>query len=293
MKLGFVGVGRMGSGMARNLLRAGHDVTVYNRSRAKAEELRGEGAQVAESPAAAARDRDAVLTMLADDHAVNDVVFGAEGLASGLARGATHISCSTISTAMARHLAAEHAARGQEYLSAPVFGRPDAAEAKRLLVVTGGPSGAIERFRDVWEAIGRQTFIAGAEPWQANALKLCGNFMLAAMLEAFSEANATMRKAAVDPHLFLDAMSALFGSPVYTNYGRAIVGAQFSPAGFALRLGLKDVRLVLETAFECEAPMPMASLVRDRLLSAVAQGQGELDWSSLAQVSAREAGLPG
>jgi len=280
----------MGSAMARNLLRAGHEVTVYNRTREKSEALSGDGARVAESPAEACRNCEAVLTMLAEDAAVEEMVFGRDGLASALA-GGTHISCSTISTAMARRLAAEHLRRGQGYASAPVFGRPDAAEGKRLIVVAAGAPELIEHYRPVFDGVGRQTFVAGAEPWQANAVKLCGNFMLAAMLEAFSEALATLRKAGVDPHLFLDTMSALFASPVYANYGRIIADQQFAPAGFALKLGLKDVRLVLETAQECAAPMPLASMIRDHLLSAVAQGQGDLDWSSLARVAARNAGL--
>jgi len=289
MKLAFVGLGRMGSAMARNLLRAGHEVTVCNRTREKSEALSGDGARIAESPAEASRGCEAVLTMLADDSAVEEVVFGRDGVASTLA--GTHFSCSTISTAMARRLAAEHASRSQGFASACVFGRPDAAEAKKLIVVAAGRPELVEHFRPVFDAVGRQTFVAGAEPWQANAVKLCGNFMIAAMLEAFAEALATLRKAGVDPHLFLDTVSALFASPVYANYGRIMADEQFTPAGFALTLGLKDVRLVLETAQECAAPMPLASLVRDHLLSAVANGQADLDWSSLARVAARNAGL--
>jgi len=281
----------MGMGMARNLIRAGHQVSVYNRTRVKAEALAGEAARAAVSPADACLESEAVFTMLSDDAAVEDVVFSEGGLSGALADNAAHISASTISTALARWLASEHAARGQGFLSAPVFGRPDAAEAGTLLVVAGGEAAQIERFRPLFEAVGRQTFFAGTEPWQANAVKLCGNFMIAAMLEAFSEAFANLRKAKVDQHVFLDAVSALFGSPVYANYGRIIAEERFTPAGFALRLGLKDIRLVLETAQECAAPMPIASLIRDHLLAAMAQGQAELDWSSVARVSARNAGL--
>lgn len=281
----------MGSAIARNLLRAGHEVTVYNRSRDKAEALGGEGARVAESPAAASTGVEAALSMLADDAAVRHVVMAGDGIAAGLDPGAVHVSISTISTALARELAAEHARRGQGYLSAPVFGRPDAAEAARLVVVPAGPPALIDRCRPLFAAMGRQTTVAGAEPWQANALKLCGNFMIAAMMEAFGEAYATLRKSGVDPHVFLEAMDGVFASPVYANYGRIIADRQFTPAGFALKLGLKDLRLVLETAGECASPMPLASLVRDHLLSALAQGQGEMDWSSFSQVLARNAGL--
>jgi 3-hydroxyisobutyrate dehydrogenase-like beta-hydroxyacid dehydrogenase len=229
--------------------------------------------------------------MLSDDQGVEDAVFGNAGIASALLPGAIHISCSTISTKLARRLALEHNERGQSYLSAPVFGRPEAAEAKKLLVVAAGHTDVIERCQEVFNSIGRQTFVAGQEPWQANAVKLCGNFMIASMIESFGEANATLRKGNVDPHLFLDIMNALFVSPVYANYGRIIAGEHFEPAGFALRLGLKDARLVLETAQECQAPMPVASLIRDHLLSAMAAGQADDDWSGLARIAARNAGL--
>ena len=291
MRIGFIGLGKMGSAMARNLLRAGHQVAVYNRSREKAEAMAGEGARAADSPADACRDSQAVITMLADDQAVEQVVFGENGVASALAKGAGHISSSTIGTALARRLAAEHALRGQGYLSAPVFGRPDAAESRKLIVVAAGPSELVDLCRPLFDAIGRQTSVAGSEPWQANAVKLCGNFMLASMIEAFGEAFGLLRKAGVDPHVFLEIVNSLFASPVYANYGRIIADERFSPAGFALKLGLKDVRLALETADECAAPMPLASLIRDHFLSAVAHGQAELDWSSVTRVPARNAGL--
>jgi len=274
----------MGSAMARNLLRAGHELTVYNRTREKAAAI---GARVADSPAEACRGCEAAISMLADDQAVEEVFFGDAGLLSAMKPETIHISSSTISTALARRLAAAHAAT----LSAPVFGRPDAAEAKRLLVVAAGQPALVERCRPLFDAIGRGTFVAGEEPWQANAVKLCGNFMIASMLETFGEAFATLRKAHVDPHLFLEVMNGLFASPVYANYGRMAAEQQFEPAGFALRLGLKDVRLALETAQECVSPMPLASLLRDRFLDAMAHGQEAMDWSSVVQVSARSAGL--
>jgi 3-hydroxyisobutyrate dehydrogenase-like beta-hydroxyacid dehydrogenase len=279
MKVAFIGTGRMGAAMVRNLVAAGHTVTAYNRTRDKAEGL---GAKVAGSPADACRDCEAAFTMLADDRAVEDVVFGAGGIGGALPAGAAHISSSTISTALARRLAQEHGARQEGYLSAPVFGRPEAAEAKKLVVVAGGTAGAVDRFRPLFDAIGRQTFTAGAEPWQANAVKLCGNFMIASMIESFGEAYGTLRRADVDPHLFLDVMAALFGSPVYANYGKIIADEKFEPAGFALKLGLKDVRLVLETAFECTSAMPFASVLRDRMVDALGHGQGDRDWSSVA-----------
>lgn len=277
--------------MARNLLRAGHRVAVYNRTREKAQALAAEGARLCSSPGQAALGCEAVFTMLADDASVEEVVLGGEGLLSTLGRGSVHIASTTMSTALARRLAAEHGRRGQQFISAPVFGRPDAAEAKKLLVVVAGPPEPVERCRPLFDAIGRQTFVAGTEPWQANTVKLCGNFMIASLIEAFGESNATLRKAGVTPQLFLEIMNALMASPIYANYGRMIAEEQFEPAGFALTLGLKDVRLVLAAADELAAPMPLASLLKDHFLSALAAGQADLDWSSMSRVAARNAGL--
>ena len=291
MDIAFIGLGRMGRGMARNLLRAGHTLTVYNRSSEKAQALAGDGARVAESPAEACRDVEVVMTMVADDHAVEEIVFGRDGIASAMKKDCIHISHSTISPALARRLDSEHAQRSQGYLSAPVFGRPDAAEAGKLLVVVAGRSELEERCRPLFDVIGRQAFVVGLEPWQAIVSMLCGNFMISSVIEALGEAYATLRKSGVAPLAFLEIMNALFASPVIANYGSIIAKEQFEPAQFALHLGLKDLRLVLATADERAAPMPMASLVHDHMVSAVAQGQAEMDWSSVARVAAREAGL--
>lgn len=277
--------------MARNLLRAGHRVTVYNRSPEKAQALSGDGAQQAGSPAEAARDAEAVFTMLSDDHALSEVAFAQNGIASALKPGAAHISSSTISTALSRRLAEQHAANKQVYVSAPVFGRPEAAEAKKLIVIPAGDRDAIERYRPLFDAIGRATFVVGTEPSQANLVKLCGNFMIASMLEAFAETFATMEKAGIKRSLFLDVISELFGSPVYKNYGTVVAEQKFEPAGFALKLGFKDVRLAIEAAQELNVPLPLGSLIRDHLISAMAHGQEEWDWSSLALVASRNAGI--
>jgi len=291
MKIAFIGLGRMGVGMARNLLRAGHTVAIYNRSREKAEALAADGARVANSPADACRQAEAVMTMLADDHAVEEIVFGVHGIASALERDCIHVSHSTISTALARKLTVEHAQRSQGYLSVPVFGRPEHAESKNLVVVAGGPAELVDRCRPLFDAIGRKTFVIGSEPWQANVAKVCGNFMVISMIESLGEAYATLRKAGVAPETFLEIINTLMASPILALYGRIISQEQFEPAGFALKLGLKDVRLVLAAAEECASPMPLASLVHDHLLSALAQGQGEMDWSSMTQVIARNSGL--
>ena len=281
----------MGAPMAHNLLRAGHEVVVYNRSREKAQALASDGGRVADSIAGACRDAEVVMTMLADDHATEEVVFGANGMLGALKKGAIHISHSTISTTMARRLTAEHSRHGQGYLSVPVFGRPEAAEAKKLVVAAAGPGDLVDRCRPLFDSIGKVTYVIGAEAWQANAAKVCGNFMIISMVESFSEAFAALRKAGVAPQLFVDMINSLFQSPIYGNYGKMMASEQFEPAGFALRLGLKDVRLALQVAEECSAPMPVASLIRDRMLDALAHGQGEMDWSSIAKVAARNAGL--
>jgi 3-hydroxyisobutyrate dehydrogenase-like beta-hydroxyacid dehydrogenase len=291
MNIGFVGLGKMGTGMARNLLRAGHKLRVYNRTREKAERLIEDGAVAADSPAEASRNTDAVVSMLADDQAVSDVVFGEQGIAAGLPKGAIHISSSTISVPFARKLTEEHRRREQTFVSSPVFGRPEAAEAKKLIVLLAGEKAAIQRCRPLAEAIGRETFIVGEDPWQGNALKLCGNFMIASMLETFSEAFAVMRKSGIDEHLFLNVIVELFGSPVYKNYGTTIADRKFEPAGFGLKLGLKDVRQAIELSGEVGAPMPFASILRDRFVSAMAHGQEQLDWSSVSLTAARDAGL--
>ncbi len=291
MRIAFIGLGRMGAGMARNLLRHGHQVAAWNRTPHKAQALAPAGAKIAATPAEAARDAEAVLTMLADDQAVEEVVFGPQGVAGAMQEGAIHISHSTISIALPQRLAAEHEKRGQRFVSAPVFGRPEAAESARLTVVAAGAREDIDRCRPLFDAIGQRTIVIGREPWQANVIKLGGNFMIASMLESFGEAFALMRKAGVDPNLFLEVMNGLFKSPVYENYGGLVARQQFEPAGFALQLGLKDQRLVLAAAEQLSSPMPLASLLRDRMLAAIARGQGDLDWSSATRIAALEAGL--
>jgi 3-hydroxyisobutyrate dehydrogenase-like beta-hydroxyacid dehydrogenase len=281
----------MGSGMARNLLKAGHEVTVYNRTRAKTEALADEGAQVADRPVEACGG-EAVFTMLADDAALETVVFGDKGILTAGGTGLIHLSMSTISPALSRRLAAAHAERGQGYVAAPVFGRPEAAAAAKLVIVAAGKAENVERCRPALEAIGQKVFNAGADPEKANLIKVSGNFMLAAMLETLGEAFAVLRKSGVDPKLFLEIVNGnLFRSPVYELYGNAIAEGQFEPAGFKLRLGMKDVKLALAAAEEVSAPMPLGSLLRDHFLSGVARGYGNIDWAGLSKVIAEDAGL--
>ena len=289
MKLAFIGAGNMGSPMARNLLRAGHHVTVYNRTRAHAEPLLQEGAALADSPADAARDADAIITMLADDQAVEHAV---QSFVETLARGAVHIGMSTISVACSKRLAEMHAACGQVYIAAPVFGRPVAAAAAKLWIVAAGSPESIERCQPVFDALGRGTSVVGTDPWLANTVKISGNFLIAAALESMGEAFALVRKSGVDAGQFLEIINnALFNSPLYGGYGAAIAKEQFEPAGFKLRLGFKDLRLVQEAAESAAVPMPIAGVLRDRFLAAMARGEGDLDWAALARIAAVQAGL--
>jgi 3-hydroxyisobutyrate dehydrogenase-like beta-hydroxyacid dehydrogenase len=291
MEVALIGLGNMGSGMAKSLLRAGHRVTVYNRTRARAEALRPDGAVVAGSTAEASRGQ-AVITMLADDAAVEAEVFGKDGILISLPRGAVHISCSTISVALSDKLAAEHANAGQEFVSAPVFGRPDAAEAAKLSIVAAGPKAAIDRCKPLFEAMGPKLWIAGEKPSLANVVKLTGNFLIATVLESLSEAIAFARKSGVDAAGLMDFLTGtLFNAPVYKTYGGLIVEGKYDKVGFALPLGLKDTRLVLQAAEAQSVPMPLASVIRDRFITAIARGNEHSDWSVLGRVAAEDAGL--
>jgi 3-hydroxyisobutyrate dehydrogenase-like beta-hydroxyacid dehydrogenase len=292
MKVAFIGLGNMGSHMARHLLRAGHELTVWNRTPEKAEHLRSAGAKVASSPAEAVKDVQAVVTMLADDHAVGSTVLHAGGFIDALPKDAVHISMSTISVALSRKLAEEHAKRSQKYVAAPVFGRPDAAEARKLFVVAAGEKPAIDYAKPILETLGQQLFVLGDKPEMANVVKLSGNFLIASVIESLGEAVALTRKYGIDPHQFVDFLtSTLFAAPVYKTYGGLIADERYQPAGFKLRLGLKDVKLAIAAAEDVNAPLPFASVVHDHALTAIARGMGDLDWSATAKLAAENAGL--
>lgn len=290
MDMGFIGVGAMGEPIARNLMKAGHSLKIYNRTRSRAESLVSEGATYAETPAKACTS-GVVASMLADDAAVEQVVFGEHGVLEGLPPGGIHISHSTISVSLSRRLVEAHRQRDQVFVAATVFGRPEAAQAARLVVVAAGPDGAVERCRPALEAIGRKLFVIGPDPPAANIVKLAGNFLIASMLEAMGEACAVLRKSDVDLAKFLEIVAAFFQSPVYDNYGKAIAEQRYEPAGFKLRLGLKDIRLILAAAEQAGAPISIASLIRDNMISGIAQGFEDLDWSAVARVAALRSGL--
>ncbi|MEB3030346.1 NAD(P)-dependent oxidoreductase [[Mycobacterium] nativiensis] len=291
MHIGFIGLGNMGSGMAANLLKAGHAVTAYNRSPAKVDALAQQGATPARTVADACHD-EVVQTMLADDDAVEHVTLGPDGIVASLPAGGTHISSSTISVALARRLTAAHADAGQTYVAAPVFGRPAAAAAAKLFVIAAGAPAALDLVEPVFDAIGQRTFVVSDQPYAANLVKLSGNFLLATVIESLGEAIALVEKAGVDPVSYVDILtSTLFSAPAYATYGDLIARKSFEPAGFAATLGLKDVRLALQAAEELTVPLPLGSLLRDRFLALLANGGGALDWSAITTLAGRVAGL--
>jgi len=292
MNVGFIGLGHMGAGMAGNLLKGGHRVTVYNRTPAKAEPLIAQGARLAASVSGAC-EGDAVVTMLADDGAVERVAYGDGGIVDRLPPRSVHVSCSTISVALSRRLSEAHAKAGQRFVAAPVFGRPEAAAARRLFVVAAGEPGAIEAVSPLLEAIGQKTFVVSDAPQAANLVKLSGNFLIASVIESLGEAMALVEKGGVDPRRYLEVLtSSLFDAPVYKTYGALIAGGSFEPAGFAAPLGQKDIRLALAAAEDLRVPMPLASLLRDRFLTLLAHGGDHLDWSAIGKLPAADAGMP-
>lgn len=288
--MGFIGLGNMGAAMAENLLTAGHSVTAHNRSRAKVDALVAVGARPAHTVAEACRG-DAVISMLANDEAVEAVTFGDSGILSSLRPGAVHVSCSTISVDLAKRLAEAHAEAGQRFVSAPVFGRPEAAAARKLFIVAAGEAELLQTLSPVFDALGQRTFVVAEQPGTANLVKLSGNFLIASVIESLGEAMALIGKAGVDKQTYVEILtSTLFGAPAYQVYGGLIAREEFEPAGFAATLGLKDVRLVLEAGEDLQVPLPIASLLRDRFLTLLANGGGALDWSAVGALSAWEAG---
>jgi 3-hydroxyisobutyrate dehydrogenase-like beta-hydroxyacid dehydrogenase len=292
MKVGFIGLGMMGSGMARNLIKAGHTLVVFNRTRSRAEEFAKLGATVAANPGEAAASAEVLITMLADDHAVEDATLGPGRALQSLPAGAVHLGMSTISVALSRRLQSAHRERQQHYVAAPVFGRPEAAEAAKLFIVTAGGTEQIERCRILFDAMGQKTFVVDENAPAANVVKLTGNFLISTVIESMAEAMSLVRKSGVDTNKFLDVLTgSLFAAPIYKNYGGMIAANRFEPVGFKLPLGFKDNRLVLAAAEEAAVPMPMASLIHDRFVTAIAQGMSEDDWSAIARISFRSAGL--
>ena len=290
MRIGFIGLGRMGGPIAENLLKAGHSVTVWNRSPGPVQQLVGQGAVAAQTPQAAMQG-DAVFSMLSNDAVMHEV-----GLAGPLLENAKkdliHINMATISAAFAQELQAAHAKAGLAYLSAPVFGRPDMAAAAQLVLVAAGDAAARDAMQPVFDRIGSRTLWLGEDAQKANLFKIAGNFMIASEMQATGEAFALLRKGGVDPAAFHDVMSGrLFTGAVFQNYGQMVLNRQYEPAGFALTLGLKDVNLARAAAAGLGMAMPTADLLQRNYDQAVEWGWQDKDWSAIGEVPAKKAGL--
>lgn len=290
MKIGFVGLGRMGGHVAENLLKAGHAVTVWNRSAAPVTALVAKGARAAQTPEEAMQG-EAVFSMLSNDAVMREV-----GLAGPLlekaARGLIHVNMATISAEMAKELQTAHAKAGLAYISAPVFGRPEMAAAAQLVLVAGGDAAAIATMQPVFNQIGSRTVPVGDAAEKANLFKIAGNFMIAAEMQATGEAFALLRKGGVDPALFHDVLSGrLFTGAVFKNYGQMVLNRQYEPAGFALTLGLKDVNLARSAAEGLGMGLPTADLLKQNYDEAVRWGWQDKDWSAIGEVPAKKAGL--
>ena len=292
MRIGFLGLGNMGAAIAANLLKAGHEVTVWNRSAVKAAPLIEAGGIAAGSAREAARHKEIVITMLADDAALQAVLEGHAGILTGLDTGALHVSMSTISVAAAEHLTDEHRARGQRFVSAPVFGRPEAAAAGKLFFLASGNPADVAFAEPVFAAAGQGVFHVGPVPSSANLVKLCGNFMILAAVESMAEAMALAEKGGVAKARLLEVLTGtLFNAPLFHNYGKLLVEGRFKPAGFAAPLGLKDMRLAGESAEALRVPMPLLSLLRDHLLQTIAIEGEDVDWSAIGLTVAKNGGL--
>jgi 3-hydroxyisobutyrate dehydrogenase-like beta-hydroxyacid dehydrogenase len=290
MKVGFIGLGAMGGAMASNLVAAGHHVTVWNRSEAPAQKLESLGAKVVRTPDRAAQG-DVLHSMLANDQAVREVFFDG-GLLDAMDPGTVHVNHATISVALARQLADEHAKRGLGYIAAPVFGRPDVAAAGKLNMLVAGAPGVVEKVRPLLEIMASRLWPMGDDPARANVVKLAGNFMIVSAIESLAEASVLARAYGVDAADFVEMMtSTLFAAPVYQIYGKAMAEQRFTPPGFALPLGLKDVMLAQDAAHAEQVPMPLAGVLRDSLTEALADGAEGMDLAALARVAERRANL--
>jgi 3-hydroxyisobutyrate dehydrogenase-like beta-hydroxyacid dehydrogenase len=292
LKVGFLGLGRMGQGMARRLLGDGHEVVVYDVISSQTAEFAAAGVRVAASVAEAAAGRDAVITMLAEDPILNEVALGPGGIRASMPPGSIHVAMGTHGAATIRALAAAHADANQTLVAAPVLGRPDLAASGQLGIVAGGPPEAVSRCEPLFRVMGRHTFPAGAKPESALAIKLANNFVLGCAIEAMAEAFSLVRKYGVAPQVFYEVMTeGLFSAPAYKVYGKIMVDESFDKAGFTTLLGLKDFNLIMAAADLARVPLPSGSAFRDRLLGAIAHGEAEKDWAVVAREQGRASGL--
>ncbi|HEX4322573.1 MAG TPA: NAD(P)-dependent oxidoreductase [Acidobacteriaceae bacterium] len=278
MKLAFLGLGKMGTPMVRRLLAAGHEVTVWNRTRSSAEALVSEGARVASTPAEAIHAQDAILSSLKDDATHEELFFGANPIIDAIASGQLHISLSTISVPLSRRFTEEHAKRGQLFVGAPVFGRPNVAADGRLWIAAAGSDDAVAKARPLLEPLSRGITVVGTEPWQAHALKLGGNFMIASMIQTLSEAMAFATSQGIDPETFVTTVnSALFQSPFYEAYAKVMLHPPEQP-GATIQLGAKDTRLFREAGHAAGFDSGLGAYLAAQLDQTIAAGLGESDW---------------
>lgn len=279
MRIGFLGLGKMGTPMARRLLAAGHELAVWNRTEGRTEPLLREGAIAAATPAEAELGADAVITMLFDDAANKEVIFGANGLMDALSPGALHVSCSTISVALSERLTEEHARRGHQFVAAPVFGRPNVAEEGRLWIAVAGAEQAVAKARPLLETFSRGISVVGTEPREAHAVKLGGNFLISAMIHSLSEAFVYAAGQGIDPGTFLETVnSALFQSPFYAAYGKVMLNPPEHP-GATVELGEKDLRLLREATASRGTSLALAEELAGVFARAKAAGLSKEDWA--------------
>jgi len=291
MKVGFIGTGRMGQAMVRRMLEAKHEVGVYNRTAEKAKPLADAGAKILPSIADAARFGDVVYTMLADDTALEDVVFQ-NGLLASLPKGGIHVCAGTHGIPVIRKLKAAHAEKGQILVAAPMMGRPELVSSGTAGVFASGPADALAKCKPLFEAIARKTFEGGTDPEAATAMKIANNFVLGCAMEAMGEGFALTRKYGVDTAVFYDVMTdGLFNCSAYKVYGKIMVDESYSKVGQMAVLGLKDANLALEAGFLKGVPLPSGNVWRDRLIGATAHGDGDKDWAVMALEQARASGL--
>jgi 3-hydroxyisobutyrate dehydrogenase-like beta-hydroxyacid dehydrogenase len=292
MEIGYVGLGGMGHAMASNLISKGHTLRVWNRSPGKAADLVAQGATLVEHPGQAAAGDGIVFTMVADDAALEQVVGGPDGIAARLGPGGIHVSMSTVSPETTQRIAALHAERGAAFVAAPVFGRPTAAAAAMLFILVAGEAGARDKIMPLLETMGQRVFPLGDDPVAASIVKLSGNFMIMGVIEAMAEAATLCEKYGVERSAMMDVMTqSIFATPLYVNYGKLIAQHDYANPGFKLSLGFKDANLVMAAARKAHVPMPLASMMHDRFLSALAKDRGELDWTAAALNVSEDAGL--
>ena len=291
-KIGFVGLGQMGAAMAANLIKAGFPLRVYNRTPEKARPLTEQGATQANSPADAAAPGGIVVTMLTNDTALEEVAWGENGFGTALGQGGIHLSMSTVAPDTSRRLAARHQEQGSHFVAAPVFGKPDAAAAQKLWIATSGSEDAKTRARPLLDAMGQGVYDFGEDAGAASVVKLTGNFLLGAAIEAMAEAFTLAQKSGIPRQAVYELFTnTLFACPVYKNYGKLIAEEHYQPIGAVPSLIRKDFGLVLQEAKTSQTPMPLASLVHDRLTAMVAKGREDRDWAGFAQEVSEGAGL--